>query len=87
MTQQSADEWQLEYSLEAENYILDSGVYIDPLIVAIEALRLTRDGIPMGGCTHLEFNHYLWEVAGHLVLYTRLSLDHKLYITVIKPQQ
>jgi hypothetical protein len=77
--------WELEYSREAGNYLLDSGDLAYPLIEAIEDLMQTEDGIPPQGCTHLSFNHYLWEVAGHLVLYTRLSLDRKLYVTVIKP--
>lgn len=77
--------WELEYSREAGNYLLDSGEFVAPLIDAIEALMQTQDGIPPQGCTHLSFHHYVWEVAGHLVLYTRLTLDHKLYVTVIKP--
>jgi hypothetical protein len=77
--------WELEFSREAGNYILDSGIYADSVLQAIETLIHTKDGIPREGCTHLDFNHYLWEVAGHLVLYTRLSGDRKLYITVIKP--
>ena len=78
--------WELEYSREAANYLLDSGELANSLVEAIEAVTHTEDGIPAEGCTYLAFNHYLWEVAGHLVLYTRLSLDHKLYVTVIKPQ-
>ena len=77
--------WEVEYSREAGNYLSDSGRLVYPVVEAIEALMQTRDGIPPEGCTQLDFNHYLWEVAGHLVLYTRLSLDHKLYVTVIKP--
>jgi hypothetical protein len=77
--------WELEYSREAGNYLLDSGELVISLIEAIEALMQTSDGIPPEGCTQLAFNHHLWEVAGHLVLYTRLSLDRKLYVTVIKP--
>jgi hypothetical protein len=77
--------WELEYSREAGNYLLDSGELVYPVIEAIETLMQTADGIPHAGCTHLDFNHYLWEVAGHLVLYTRLTLDHKLFVTVIKP--
>jgi hypothetical protein len=76
---------EIEYSREAANYILDSGMLADTVLQAIESIMQTQDGIPREGCTQLAFNHYLWEVAGHLVLYTRLSGDHKLYVTVIKP--
>ena len=78
--------WEIEYSREASNYLLDSGVLVYTVVEAIESLRTSKEGIPPEGCTHLAFNHYLWEVAGHLVTYTRLSVDRKLYVTMIKPQ-
>ena len=77
--------WEVEYSREAANYLLDSGTYAAGVLRAIEELMQTADGIPRDGGTQLAPNHCLWEVAAHVVLYTRLSLDHKLYVTVIKP--
>jgi hypothetical protein len=77
--------WEVEYSREAANYLLDSGLYVNAVVQAIESLMQTEDGIPREGCTQLAFHHYLWEVADHLVYYTRLRGDHKLYVTVIKP--
>ena len=38
--------WELTYNREANNYALDSYPYNEDVLVAIESLTLTKDGLP-----------------------------------------
>ena len=54
------------------------------LLVKIEELRYTPDGIPPEGATQLEPNFYAWEVLRHVVIYEQQ--DGVLVIQVVKPK-
>ncbi len=80
--------WQLEYNQEANHYALDSYPYNEEVLMAIEALALTADGLPDAAYSELEPEYYLWEVAHHTVIFRRI-LDEtpRLRILVIKPDE
>lgn len=75
--------WAIRYSDEVKNYFLDNSDLVFGLLVKIEELRHTKDGIPAEGCTQLELNFYWWEVLRHIVIYERQS--NTLIIEVVKP--
>ncbi len=78
--------WELGFSHEASNYAIDSHPYNEEVLMAIEALAFIPDGIPDENYSELEPNIYLWEVAGHLVLYQRITENgQRLWIAFIKP--
>ncbi len=77
--------WQLEYSDEAKFYFIDNDPYSFDLLIRIEELKYFADAVPPEGCTLLEGNLYLWEVAAHYVLFEKLSADDRLLIAVVKP--
>ena len=70
---------EIECSLEASNYLMDSWPYTEPILRALIALR-TNEQFPG---KEIEFDLYLWEIEGHLIYYERNQ--HNLYILVIKP--
>jgi|GEM_PF-703255 len=80
--------WDIEYSLEARNYLYDSYPYTEAALIAIEELRFDQDAIPPHGCTQLETDVYLCELMGHFVVY-RCIPDAKpkpmLWIAIVKP--
>ena len=77
--------WAIEYADEVKYYFLDNGDLVFDLLVRIEALRLTPDGLPPEGCTQLDPDFYWWEVLRHIVLYERKG--QTLLIEVVKPKE
>lgn len=77
--------WALEYSQEASNYALDSYPYNEAVLMAIESLAQTKSGLPTEGYKQLAPGRYLWEVAGHQVLFRRRPERNVIRILVIKP--
>ncbi len=80
--------WDIEYSLEARNYLYDSYPYTEAILIAIEELRFLKDAIPAQGCTQLELGVYMCEMLRHVVVYRRiLDVQPKpmLWIGVVKP--
>lgn len=80
--------WEIEYSLEARNYLYDSYPYTEEVLIAIERLRFDEDAAPSETCIQIEAGIYLWEVLRHLVLFQK-RIDAKpkksLYIGIVKP--
>jgi hypothetical protein len=66
-------------------YFVDNGDFVFDLLVKIEELKFTVDGIPFGGCTQLEPGIYLWEVLRHFVIFQRSEATRKLRIAAVKP--
>jgi hypothetical protein len=54
--------WALEYTDEVKYYFIDNGDLVFDVLVRIEELKFTEDGIPPEGCTQIEPNIYLWEI-------------------------
>lgn len=78
--------WALEYSNEVKFYFLDNHPYTFDLLVRIEELKFTQDGIPPEGCHQDEPGYCLWEVLGHVVSYRRLAgEERRLEILIVKP--
>jgi hypothetical protein len=77
--------WEIEYSNEVKFYFLDNGALVFDLLVKIEELRHTPNGIPPEGCTQLEPNFYWWEILRHIVVYERKG--QKLIIEIVKPKE
>lgn len=75
--------WSIRYNNEVRNYFLDNDELVFGLLVRIEELRHTKDGIPPEGATQLELNFYWWEVLRHIVLYERQG--NTLIIEMVKP--
>lgn len=75
--------WEIEFSQEANNYALDSHSYNEDILIAIENLAASSDGLPTEGTYQLLEQWCIWEIANHTVVY---ELDpHVLYVWVIKP--
>ncbi len=77
--------WAIRYSDEVKYYFLDNGDLVFDLLVKIEELRLTLEGIPPEGTTQLEPNFFAWEILRHVVIYERQ--DKVLVIEVVKPKE
>ena len=80
--------WELEYSLEARNYLYDSYPYTEEVMIAIEMLRYDPDAVPPEGYTQIEPGVYLWEVLHHLILFQKLPNAYPqpcLRIGLVKP--
>ncbi len=78
--------WELEYSPEATNYVLDSYPYNEAVLVAIETLAQTDEGIPDANWDEWQPEYFLWVVAEHLVSYQKILDERpKLRILIIKP--
>ena len=79
--------WVIEYSQEADNYLVDNYPYTKDLDLAIIALSLTPDGIPPQGAHQLEPGLIMCEIERHTVVYRRLPERQTLRILVIKPRE
>lgn len=79
--------WEIDYTEEVKFYFIDNGKLVFELLVKIEELKFTEDGIPSEGCTQLEPHIYLWEVLGHSIIYRKTPTTRKLIIAVVKPQE
>lgn len=78
--------WALEYNQEASNYALDSYPYNEEVLMAIESLAMTTEGLPTEAYIQLEPEYYLWEIAQHTVIFRRIMDETlRLRILVIKP--
>lgn len=75
--------WEIEFSREANNYALDSHPYNEYVLIAIENLATSKDGLPSEGYYQLLEQWCIWEVAEHTVVYEREP--QTLYIWIIKP--
>lgn len=77
--------WEIEYSQEASNYAIDSHPYNEQVLIAIEDLSETVDGLPPSNGKALRPNLYLWLIADHEVIYERFQYENLLYIWIVKP--
>lgn len=77
--------WTIKYTKEVRDYIYDSYPYTEAIWQAVKSIRQLENGVPSSDCRQLEPNVFLWEVAGHLVLYERNESDHTLTVFVMKP--
>jgi hypothetical protein len=80
--------WEIAFSQQASNYAIDSHPYNEDVLIAIEMLAFTADGLPGDGYMELEPDIFLWQVAGHSVLYRRMRQgQRRLWIAIIKPNE
>jgi hypothetical protein len=77
--------WEVEFSQEANNYALDSHPYNEDVLIAIERLMFTTDGLPTEGKYETLENWCIWEIAGHTVVYEKEDKILYIYIWIIKP--
>jgi len=70
---------EIECSLEASNYLMDSWPYTEPVLRALIMLR-TSDHFPG---EEIEAGLYRWETERHLIFYERKQPN--LRILIIKP--
>ena len=75
--------WTIEFSHEANNYAIDSHPYNEDVLIAIEELAFTEDGLPHKGVYRILNGRYVWDIAEHTVIYRQI--DDRLYIILIKP--
>lgn len=74
--------WEIEFSQEANNYALDSHPYNEDVLVAIEKLADSEDGLPIEGAYQWLEQWCVCEIANHTVVYEREP--NSLYIWVIR---
>jgi hypothetical protein len=79
--------WAIEYSQEADSFLVDNYPYTKDLDLAIIALSLTPDGIPATGAHQLEPGVLMCEIERHTVVYLRVPERQTLRILVIKPKE
>lgn len=79
--------WTIELSQEASNYALDSLPYNEDVLIAIEKLAFSQDGLPAEGLDQAVGMWCIWEVSGHTVVYDKSDSDQIIYIWLIKPAQ
>lgn len=79
--------WDVEFSQEASNYAIDSYPYNEPILIAIETLALSHDGLPTEGHYQLLGEWCIGEIAGHTVVYERTPALSHIYIWLIKPTE
>jgi hypothetical protein len=79
--------WAIEFSQEASNYALDSLPYNEAVLIAIEKLAFSQDGLPAEGLFQAVDMWCVWEVSGHTVVYDKSDSDQTIYIWLIKPTQ
>jgi hypothetical protein len=77
--------WRLLYNREASNYALDSYPYNEDVLVEIETLALTAEGLPANNYARLDSEYYVWEIAKHTVIFQRIVDKMEIRILVIKP--
>lgn len=73
----------IEYSLEAKFYFLDNDPYTFDLLVKIEELRYTHDGLPTDSYS-VSDDLILWNVLDHTVAY-RIVGD-LINVRAVKPE-
>jgi hypothetical protein len=77
--------WAIEFSQEASNYALDTLPYNEDVLIAIEKLAFSQDGLPAEGLYQAVGMWCVWEVSGHTVVYDKSDSDQTIYIWLITP--
>lgn len=77
--------WDVEFSQEANNYAIDSHPYNENVLIAIEKLAFTQDGLPTEGVYQILENWCIWEIADQTVVYEKTPVLFHIYIWLIKP--
>ena len=79
--------WDVEFSQEANNYAIDSHPYNENVLIVIEKLAFTQNGLPTEGAYQILENWCIWEIADHTVVYEKTPALFHIYIWLIKPTQ
>lgn len=79
--------WAVEYSQEADGYLIDNYPYTKDVDLAIIALSLTPEGIPTTGAHQVELGVLMCEIEAHTVVYERIPERRTLRILMIKPRE
>lgn len=79
--------WDVEFSQEANNYAIDSQPYNENVLIAIEKLAFSEDGLPLEGAYQVLEHWCIWEIAEHTVVYERTPGLFHIYIWLIKPNE
>lgn len=77
--------WDVEFSQTVSNYAIDSHPYNENLLIAIEELAFSPDGLPNQSVYQILGNWCIWEIAGHTVAYEKTPALFHIYIWMIKP--
>lgn len=77
--------WELDYSDEAKCYFLDNYPYTFDLLIKIEELKFTEEGLPTAGYQLAEAGYYWWEVLDHFVIYRVRPEVKRIRVFVVKP--
>ena len=77
--------WAIEYSQEADNYLVDNYPYTNDLDLALIALSRTTAGIPVTGAHQLEPGLLICELEQHTLVYARIPEKQILRFLVLKP--
>ena len=76
--------WDVEFSQEASNYAIDSHPYNEDVLIAIENLAFSQDGLPNEGIYQILEQWCIWEIAEHTVVYEKTPVLFHIYIWLIK---
>lgn len=79
--------WTLEYSQEADNYLVGNRPYSNNVALAIYRISLSDSGIPDAGAHQLEPGILMCTIEQHTVVYERIPERQTLRILVIKPRE
>lgn len=79
--------WDVELSQEASNYAIDSHPYNEHVLIAIEKLAFSQDGLPTEGTYQVVEHWCVWEIAEHTVVYEITPALFHLYIWLIRPDE
>ena len=77
--------WEIEFSREASNYAIDSLPYNEDVLIAIERLTFSEDGLPTEGVYQMLESWCIWEIADHTVVYEREQNMLYIYVWLVKP--
>lgn len=77
--------WDVELSQEVNNYVIDSHPYNEDVLIAIEKLAFSQNGLPAEDVYQVLEDWCIWEIADHTVVYERTPALFHIYIWLIKP--
>jgi len=77
--------WELEYADEVKFYFLDNYPYTFELLVKIEELKFSEDGMPFAGDAGFRADYYWWRILNHTVIYWIFADRQTIRILAIKP--
>lgn len=77
--------WEIRYSKEVRDYIYDSYPFTESVWKAMKSLKNICEGLPDDKVQQLELDLFLWEVAGHTVIYRRSKVTKTLHFLIAKP--